>query len=83
MGQTFADESVLATCMVYLEGWKTFTSPEQLKRIVSLMHRMAVKAHSDGLFFKVPPSLLASMRAGLTIVPADGAGALSPHPRRS
>ncbi|GAA6027789.1 hypothetical protein JCM8097_001720 [Rhodosporidiobolus ruineniae] len=50
--QRFADESVLATCMVYLESYKTFRSPEQMKRIVALMHRQAVKAKSEGLFFK-------------------------------
>ncbi|GAA5909890.1 hypothetical protein JCM6882_002043 [Rhodosporidiobolus microsporus] len=50
--QRFADESVLATCMVYLESYKTFRSPEQMKRIVALMHRQAVKAKSEGLFYK-------------------------------
>lgn len=38
--------------MIYLEGWKSF-KPEQLKRIVSMMHRMAVKAKAEGLFYKV------------------------------
>lgn len=44
--------------MTFLEGWKTFTSPEQLKRIVSLIHRMAIKAKSEGLFYKVSLSPL-------------------------
>jgi hypothetical protein len=39
--------------MTYLEAYKTFKSPEQMKRIVALMHRQAVKAKSEGLFFKV------------------------------
>ncbi|GAA5927146.1 hypothetical protein JCM1841_006062 [Sporobolomyces salmonicolor] len=50
--QRFADEAVLATCMTYLESYKTFKSPEQMKRIVALMHRQAVKAKSEGLFYK-------------------------------
>ncbi|GAA6001966.1 hypothetical protein JCM10207_003015 [Rhodosporidiobolus poonsookiae] len=50
--QRFADEATLATCMVYLESYKTFRSPEQMKRIVALMHRQAIKAKSEGLFFK-------------------------------
>ncbi|GAA6007730.1 hypothetical protein JCM11491_003944 [Sporobolomyces phaffii] len=50
--QRFADEAVLATCMTYLESYKDFKSPEQMKRIVALMHRQAVKAKSEGLFYK-------------------------------
>ncbi|TKA58341.1 hypothetical protein B0A53_00079 [Rhodotorula sp. CCFEE 5036] len=50
--QRFADESVLPTYLIYLEAYKTFRSPEQLKRIVSLLHRQAIKAKSDALFFK-------------------------------
>lgn len=38
--------------MTYLEDWKSL-DPEQLKRIVGLMHRQAIKAKSDVLFFKV------------------------------
>ncbi|SCZ93205.1 BZ3500_MvSof-1268-A1-R1_Chr6-2g08528 [Microbotryum saponariae] len=52
----FADEGVLQTCMTYLESYKFFKTPEQLKRIVSLMHRQAVKSKSEGLFYK--PSVL-------------------------
>lgn len=33
--------------MTYLEGYKDFSDPEQMKRIVSLMHRQAIKAKSD------------------------------------
>ncbi|GAA5975641.1 hypothetical protein JCM10908_005228 [Rhodotorula pacifica] len=50
--QRFADESVLPTYLIYLEAYKTFRSPEQLKRMVALLHRQAVKAKSDALFFK-------------------------------
>lgn len=55
--------------MVYLEGYKTFTDSEQMKRIVSLMHRQAIKAKTEALFFKVrfaslaPRSLLTSCSA--------------------
>ncbi|KAK4698763.1 hypothetical protein P7C70_g7506, partial [Phenoliferia sp. Uapishka_3] len=52
----FAKEPTLATCMTYLEGYKDFKDPEQMKRIVSLMHRQAIKAKAEGLFFK--PSVL-------------------------
>ncbi|BGP38765.1 Topoisomerase 1-associated factor 1 [Rhodotorula kratochvilovae] len=58
--QRFADESVLATCMVHLQSYKTFRSPEQMKRIVALMHRQAVKAKSEGLFYK--PTVLELFR---------------------
>ncbi|GAA5906718.1 hypothetical protein JCM8208_006366 [Rhodotorula glutinis] len=58
--QRFADESVLATCMVHLESYKTYRSPEQMKRIVALMHRQAVKAKSEGLFYK--PTVLELFR---------------------
>ncbi|GAA5948542.1 hypothetical protein JCM3765_004917 [Sporobolomyces pararoseus] len=50
--QRFAEESVLATCMIYLESYKNFKSPDQMKRIVALMHRQAIKAKSEGLFYK-------------------------------
>lgn len=39
--------------MIYLESYKTFRTPEQMKRIVALMHRQAIKAKSEGLFYKV------------------------------
>ncbi|KAI5476063.1 hypothetical protein MNV49_000435 [Pseudohyphozyma bogoriensis] len=56
----FCDEPVLQTFMIYLEGYKTFTDPEQLKRIVSLLHRQAIKAKSEGVFFK--PTVLELFR---------------------
>ncbi|BGP30852.1 Topoisomerase 1-associated factor 1 [Rhodotorula toruloides] len=58
--QRFADESVLSTCMIYLESYKTFRTPEQMKRIVALMHRQAIKAKSEGLFYK--PTVLELFR---------------------
>ncbi|BGP23540.1 replication fork protection complex subunit Tof1/Swi1 [Rhodotorula toruloides] len=58
--QRFADDSVLSTCMIYLESYKTFRTPEQMKRIVALMHRQAIKAKSEGLFYK--PTVLELFR---------------------
>lgn len=48
----FAQENVLQTCMTYLESYRSFKSTDQLKRIVALMHRLAVRAKSEALFFK-------------------------------
>lgn len=53
--QRLASEAVLATLMTYLAGYRTFTNEEQPKRLVALMHRQAVKAKAEGLFFKVRP----------------------------
>jgi replication fork protection complex subunit Tof1/Swi1 len=39
--------------MTYLSQYRTFDTDEQMKRIVALMHRICIKAKSDGLFFKV------------------------------
>lgn len=51
--QRLADETVLKTLLVYLSGYRTFTSDDQMKRAVSLMHRIAIKAKQVGLFYKV------------------------------
>ena len=44
---------MLKTLLVYLSGYRAFTSDEQMKRAVSLMHRIAIKAKQVGLFYKV------------------------------
>ncbi|GAA96533.1 uncharacterized protein L969DRAFT_95002 [Mixia osmundae IAM 14324] len=49
----FATEATLNTCVAYLRGYKTFRSDEQMKRIVGLMHRQAVKANNAALFWKI------------------------------
>ncbi|KAG0150956.1 hypothetical protein CROQUDRAFT_130388 [Cronartium quercuum f. sp. fusiforme G11] len=49
----FAREQVLNTLMVYLTGHRDFTSPEQVKRVVRLLYRIAVNAKAESLFFKV------------------------------
>ncbi|CAE6369742.1 unnamed protein product [Rhizoctonia solani] len=54
----FAQEDIAHACLVYLARWREFTSPEQMKRIVSLLHRQAVKAKAEGFFFKVSTLML-------------------------
>ncbi|KAG8711383.1 Topoisomerase 1-associated factor 1, partial [Ceratobasidium sp. 394] len=49
----FAQEDIAHACLVYLARWREFTSAEQMRRIVSLLHRQAVKAKAEGFFFKV------------------------------
>ncbi|CAE6456708.1 unnamed protein product [Rhizoctonia solani] len=49
----FAQEDIAHACLVYLARWREFTSPEQMRRIVGLLHRQAVKAKAEGFFFKV------------------------------
>ncbi|CAE6409911.1 unnamed protein product [Rhizoctonia solani] len=49
----FAQEDIAHACLVYLARWREFTSSEQMKRVVSLLHRQAVKAKAEGFFFKV------------------------------
>jgi replication fork protection complex subunit Tof1/Swi1 len=44
----------MKTYMTYLSGYRDFRSDDQVKRVVNLMHRQAVKAKSEALFFKVP-----------------------------
>ncbi|KAL7415832.1 timeless protein-domain-containing protein [Mrakia frigida] len=49
----FADEHILSTLLTYLERFADFDSPEKMKRVVGLLHRLAVKVKAEGLFFKV------------------------------
>lgn len=49
----FVDEAILQTYMVYLSQYSNYTSPNQMKRIVNLMHRIAIKSKCEALFFKV------------------------------
>ncbi|KAK4051924.1 Topoisomerase 1-associated factor 1 [Microbotryomycetes sp. JL201] len=51
----FAVENSLSTFILYLENYRNLDN-EQLKRIVNLLHRLAIKAKSEVLFFK--PSIL-------------------------
>ncbi|KIR40249.1 topoisomerase 1-associated factor 1 [Cryptococcus deuterogattii 99/473] len=49
----FAQEAVVNTLLTYLERFLEFDGPEPMKRVVGLMHRQVVKAHAEGLYFKV------------------------------
>ncbi|THH29094.1 hypothetical protein EUX98_g5095 [Antrodiella citrinella] len=51
--QRFANSDVTHTLLAYLTRYKEFTSPENMKRVVNLIHRQAVKAKAEGLFFNV------------------------------
>lgn len=44
---------MLATLLNSLERFADFDSPEKMKRVVGLLHRLAVKVKAEGLFFKV------------------------------
>ncbi|KAJ4477289.1 timeless protein-domain-containing protein [Lentinula aciculospora] len=48
----FAHADITHTLLVYLSRYKDFTNPEQMRRVVSLLHRQAVLAKAEGLFFK-------------------------------
>ncbi|WVR08981.1 hypothetical protein IAU60_006041 [Kwoniella sp. DSM 27419] len=49
----FAQEAVANTLLSYLARFQEFDEPEQLKRVVGLMHRQVIKAQAEGLYFKV------------------------------
>lgn len=53
LNQRFANSEVTKTLLAYLARYKEFPSPEQMKRVVSLLHRQAVRAKAEGLFFNV------------------------------
>ncbi|KAL7421129.1 Topoisomerase 1-associated factor 1 [Cryptotrichosporon argae] len=49
----FAQESVVNTLLTYLARFRDFDEPEQMKRVVSLMHRQVVRTQAEGLYFRV------------------------------
>ncbi|WWC91099.1 uncharacterized protein L201_006040 [Kwoniella dendrophila CBS 6074] len=49
----FASEPVTNTLLSYLARFQDFEDPEQMKRVVGLMHRQVIKAQAEGLYFKV------------------------------
>jgi replication fork protection complex subunit Tof1/Swi1 len=51
--QKFADEDISRALLSYLGRYHDFESPEQMKRVIGLIHRQAIKAKAEGLFFKV------------------------------
>lgn len=68
--QRFARESVLLTLMTYLADHEQFTDPEQLKRVVRLLHRVAVNANAESLFYKVSMALICVIKhVSVTLTP--------------
>ncbi|KAI0366585.1 timeless-domain-containing protein [Pilatotrama ljubarskyi] len=51
--QRFVHSDVTHTLLVYLARYKEFTTSEQMKRVVGLMHRQAVRQKAEGLYFMV------------------------------
>ncbi|KAI8989035.1 timeless-domain-containing protein [Trametes punicea] len=51
--QRFVHSDVTHTLLVYLSRYQEFSTPEQMKRVVSLMHRQAVRQKAEGLYFMV------------------------------
>ncbi|KAG5641373.1 hypothetical protein DXG03_005379 [Asterophora parasitica] len=49
----FAHADITHTLLTYLARYKDFSSSENMRRVVSLIHRQAVRAKAEGLFFKV------------------------------
>ncbi|KAI0293651.1 timeless protein-domain-containing protein [Multifurca ochricompacta] len=49
----FANSDITQSLLIYLGRYKEFTSIEEMKRVVSLLHRQAVRAKAEGLFFQV------------------------------
>jgi len=65
--QKFAHPDITHTLLTCLARYKDFESAESMRRVVSLLHRQAVKAKAEGLFFKVR-SKFDSPYAGLTFL---------------
>jgi replication fork protection complex subunit Tof1/Swi1 len=51
--QKFAHPEITASLLAYLARYKEFTTAEPMKRIVNLLHRQAVRAKAEGIFFQV------------------------------
>ncbi|KAF8961410.1 timeless protein-domain-containing protein [Flammula alnicola] len=49
----FAQADITHTLLTYLARYRDFSSSENMRRVVSLLHRQAVKVKAEGLFFKV------------------------------
>ncbi|KAH8980680.1 timeless-domain-containing protein [Lactarius akahatsu] len=49
----FANSDITQSLLTYLARYQEFTSPDEMKRVVSLLHRQAVRAKAEGLFFQV------------------------------
>lgn len=67
--QKFASEDITQTLLTYLSRFREL-SEDNIKRVVSLIHRQAVKAKAEGLYFKVSTlDLLKSILAEQAIFP--------------
>ncbi|KZT43312.1 timeless-domain-containing protein [Sistotremastrum suecicum HHB10207 ss-3] len=51
--QKFADEEIAQSLLAYLANFRNFGSADEMKWVVNLIHRQAIKAKAEGLFFKV------------------------------
>lgn len=60
--QKFAQAEITHTLLTYLARYREFSSSENMRRVVSLLHRQAVKAKAEGLFFKVRVARLFDLR---------------------
>lgn len=49
----FATESIVKTCLTYVERHLEFHSLDQLKHVVNLLYRQSVRAGGGELFYKV------------------------------
>lgn len=49
----FATETIVKTCLSYLERHLEFHSLDQLKHVVNLLYRQSVRAQGEELFYKV------------------------------
>ncbi|XP_006455122.1 hypothetical protein AGABI2DRAFT_75426 [Agaricus bisporus var. bisporus H97] len=68
----FANADINQTLLIYLTRYKEFESPDQMRRVVSLLHRQAVKAKAEGLFFNVSTlDLFKTIVAEKTSLPRD------------
>ncbi|TFY59930.1 hypothetical protein EVG20_g7607, partial [Dentipellis fragilis] len=72
MSQKFANPDIAHTLLTYLGRYQEFTSPECMKRVVGLMHRQAVRAKAEGLYFQVSTlDLFKSILANQKSLPKD------------
>ncbi|KII91841.1 hypothetical protein PLICRDRAFT_38697 [Plicaturopsis crispa FD-325 SS-3] len=68
----FANADITHTLLTYLSRYKEFDGPEAMKRVVNLIHRQAVRAKAEGLFFNASTlDLFRSILADQKSLPRD------------
>ncbi|KAK7682773.1 hypothetical protein QCA50_014156 [Cerrena zonata] len=68
----FAHPDITNTLLTYLSRYEEFSSAENMKRVVNLIHRQAVKAKAEGLYFQVSTfNLFKSILASEKTLPKD------------